>query len=566
MSELQHHGGPGSNTEKAQAELEQIFSLRTSAIFTVALLVYLVTLAKTHIFPDGIGYALEAEYGAPPNSGNHILYPFIPSLFYRLWQLLGWESGAMLPLQVFNAICGAASVVMVFLIVVTLTKNYRVALITCAGFGFSLGAWAGSVDAETSAMPLALSLALLLTLVRNRNPGRTSAALVIVGLCVLSMGSYLTGVFLVVVAVIGYLTNPALDWLARVKQAVIVAIGSGVLSLLLLMYSAVAFVGVRSWRGFLDWQFSYSSLGLWGKPTLIRGTVQSIQALVKNVSVYPGLNEPLREWLPHANTVQKVLSTASYLAVLAAFMVSFFLAIKQRQKLRAVYSRAIAMILAWGFLYAAFAWYWVQADVLFWVPVMTSWWLLCAILLSNVSESYALREPTSSPLVLKALPLLAVFMIFAVNLLSTVQPNMRHSCNYQIAQQVKMSTSPSDLIIMLGHNFSLSRHLLYYAQRRTLPVDLWILGYPGPPSNGLEVANAPLTRGASRPNVDELVREIDRVVDNVRRDGGRVFSIGDYRRGSDRWSHLPTFTDSENAHFRGRLMWSLCGEELHELS
>jgi hypothetical protein len=567
VSELQHQSRTGDYIRTNQTEPGRIFSLGSSAIFTLALLVYLATLSKAPVFKDGFGFALEAEYGAAPNSGNHILYPFIPSLFYRVWQLLGWEYGAMLPLQVFNAICGAASVVMVFLIVVTLTKNQRVGLITSAGFGISVGVWAGSVHVETSAMPLALSLALFLTLARNRNPERASAALAIAGLCVLSIGTYLTGVFLVVVAVIGFLMNPALNWRVRVKQAALVAMSSGVFSLLLHIYCAVAFVGVRSLRGFLDWQFSYSSLDLWGKPTLIRGTAQSIQALVKNVGVYPGLQDPLKGWLPHASTLMKILSTASYLAVLAAFLATLIVGIRQRHKLRVVYSRAIAMLLVWGFLYAAFAWYWVQSDVLFWVPVMTSWWLLCAILLSNISEPPASRAHGACSLLgMKAGLPLAVAILFTVNLLSTVLPNMRHDCNHRIAQQVKMSTSSSDLIITLGHDSSLSRDLLYHARRMTLPVDYWIIGYLQQPVSPLEIANAPLTRGTSRPNVDELIREIDSVADEVRSAGGRVFSIGSFRGANNRWSHLPTFTESENAHFRGRPVWNLCGEELHELS
>ena len=171
-----------------------------------ALVVYLATLSR-HYTGDSIEYALAIESSDP----TYLLDPYHPLLhpmglaFSRLWQLLGWTGQALLPLQVLNALGGAACVGLVLALARALTQSTQIAVLVAAGFAVSGGHWMLSVEAEFVTVPLAAMLLVLWGLLAaSPSQAKQDRYPVLLGLgTVLAIFCYLTAAFLVPVVITG---------------------------------------------------------------------------------------------------------------------------------------------------------------------------------------------------------------------------------------------------------------------------------------------------------------------------------------------------------------------------
>jgi hypothetical protein len=109
-------------------------------------------------------------------------------VFFQGWLALGWQDGALLPLQVFSALGGAAAVGLVYAIGRRLGAASWPALLAALGFAVSAAAWSFATDAEPVMTPLALALAPIWGLLAaGQAPSRRAVALLglAVGLAIL---------------------------------------------------------------------------------------------------------------------------------------------------------------------------------------------------------------------------------------------------------------------------------------------------------------------------------------------------------------------------------------------
>jgi hypothetical protein len=535
----------------------------------LAFLVYLSTLSRNY-YGDGIQFAMLAEDGDLRSllQPNHMLYPLLGRWFYRAWQLFGWHGGALLPLQVLSAVGGALSVGLIYGIARKITNSTTIALLIAFGFGISAGMWLFSTDAKSVTMPLALSLLLLYALLSDSHSSPWGSPITLGLLCILSIATYETGVFLVGVVIVGYLLKVDLSWTGRCREALIFLLITGFATACLYVSVAFFVFGITNWRGLVDWQSHMASLDLWGKPSL-RSVPEGGYAFVRDIAGYPGLNVrvPFESWFSSATHVQQAIYVIYGIIVALVAIAPLAIAFKQRQLIRD-YRRVLAMIATWAVAYAAFAIYWVAGDYSFWVPVLVSWWLLIGILIAaNTSVGGERNVTVTSRWTFFRIAKIVVIVIFVINLTITIVPNLTPNRSYRIAMSVKEHTTPDDLIVTPGGG-DLFLTIPYFAERRTVSIYHSILGLCDSSKFNLCPILTYSGPEGHRNNKRDVFNDVDRMIRDVQLRGGQVFLIGLQPGRDARWSSLSQetgLTKEDFNHFKTRYAWQVCGEDVREI-
>jgi hypothetical protein len=369
---------------ESKISISTVFCFRGLIVFLIIFAVYSATLSHNYS-GDSLSYAKAVESGALEQwiKFSHLLIHPLGWIFYQLWRLFGWSGGAMLPLQILNALGGALCVGFVYAISHHFSNSSKVSTIVAFGFAFSGATWLLSTEAEFVTVPLAFKLFvlwLLLAAVPRRMQRPAYAVLLGMGIAV-AMLFYLNSAFLVPVVIVGLLLRKELPWRVRKRQVILVLI-----AVLLLMVVALSLIGTFLWREGdkpdLWLSIGGNEYGSWGWFDFAHGSY----AFLRSIALYSnlGMNDRTNVYLAEATIAKRVLFYGYYLIILAAAGFPLILAVtKYRQWWSAQKSRVGALTI-WTVLYAAFAVYWVPGDLTFWLPVLVAWWLLVAQILTYV--------------------------------------------------------------------------------------------------------------------------------------------------------------------------------------
>lgn len=524
------------------------------AISLIAFLVYAVTLSHDYM-GDGIQFAMSIESGSLEQilRPNHMLYPLFGLWFHRLWQLLGWQQGALLPLQILSAIAGALSVGLFYSVVKHSVSAPRSALLVTVGFGSSHAIWLYSTDAEVVTIPLAFNLLILLLLLRTADALRWYVSFVIATLVVFSILIYQTSVFLVLMVMVAFAFTHQESKGRRLGHVVFFL---GIVAFLLaFLYLFVGYVvlGFRTWQAFVEWQFELAQLGLWGELSL-RNVGQGAYAMLRSVASFGGLGPSDRtsDYLASATTLKRVAFGLYYLLVFAAVAFPLGLLARCRKVIRD-HARTLAILSCWAFFYAVFATYWVPGDMQFWAPVLVSWWFLVGLLLAGESQGkQRANDSGASNLSLGGSKWLGpsiaigVLALIVANLVGAILPNQQPSQAYTIAESIAAHTSDSDLIITTGGD-RLFLYVPYFADRRT--VSLFHETLHG--------------RGGKRAAFQRVQQAIDETMGR----GGRAFLVGVQPGGNVWWDSLGAvgIIREDFMRFNTIPAWSIEGELILEV-
>ncbi len=333
-----------------------------SVLFLSALLLYLATLTQVHTF-DALSYvtSVERKPWTELFHPHHLAYGPLGALALALGRALGYIGGAALPLQLLNAVAGAAGVALLFAIVRRVTRRPDLGLAAALLLGASYAYWYYAVEIEVytvAALFLLICLSLLVGLIER--PGRSGMLL----LGVAQGGAVLfhqTNVLFCIPALVSLLV--AHRWgmtrQARVgvRQLAAYALALALTVGLPYLFVGVAVSGFRSWSEFADWLTEYARTGWWGGPI----TAQ------KWADLGLGLSDTLAQpggallWL-----------------LLAGLLVLH---------LRRLHSGARALVsglLAWLLVYGAFFLWWEPDNIEFWIASLPPALLLLTLALRGV--------------------------------------------------------------------------------------------------------------------------------------------------------------------------------------
>lgn len=132
---------------------------------TLALLaaVFALTLPVNHTQgEDALRYVLDVETGWSAPSAlfhpNHLLYGWVSYCFYRLWQALGYASGAAVPMQVLSLLASIATLGIVARLALSWSLTASSTVLLLFAIAGCQGYWFYSVEAETYVLPLPFML------------------------------------------------------------------------------------------------------------------------------------------------------------------------------------------------------------------------------------------------------------------------------------------------------------------------------------------------------------------------------------------------------------------------
>ncbi len=326
-------------------------------VFAICLVVYLATLTEAHTF-DALSYVMDVDRKPWQElfHPHHLAYGPLGALVRGVLAVVGGPASVLVPLQVVNAIAGAAGVALFFALVRDVTGRGDVAISGALLLASSYAYWYYAVEVEVytiAALFLVGCLWLLVGLVRA--PTVRGAALLGLaqGVAILF---HQTNVLLC--GAVGVALLLAQVDSRRVRRHTLALAYGGPLALVVGgSYALVGFgIGdVASVGGFMVWITSYAHTGWWGG------------ALSGNT--WADLGEGLAGTLAQPG--------GALLGLLLVGLVVVYL----RHVLLA-YRRVAICLIVWFLCYSAFFTWWEADNIEFWIASLPPALLLLALALS----------------------------------------------------------------------------------------------------------------------------------------------------------------------------------------
>ena len=450
------------------------------AIFVAALTLYLLTLSRNYSM-DSMAFAVLATRGRLDErlffQAEHLLYPFVGWLWYRLWALLGYEGGALIPLQVLNALFGALGVAAYFLALRLALgearRDFLISLTASLALAVSYGYWYHSTEAEDQIIADSLVLGAFLALIARRAghegvrqsrqiPGCLLCA-VAAGLTATAILAHATQVLFLPALLMGLRQGKATqrEWLWAL----------GVLAATISMPFVLVGLLVHGYRTpgeFAQWFLSAPGHGIWGRPG-VRSLWQAVQTLANTMVYLQGMSS-LRAALGDVLYWRNMLAILAFVGVIAALLLSFGYLMRHRRHLPG--SGLVILCLLWLAPYGLFNIYWAPEDIQFWVILLPPLFILASLAFALFTERHSRHEELWYSLLTFALAAL-----FVVNLITAIAPRARLVNNegYFKALCVGQMAGPGDLIVTPGWDWA-SAYIPYFTDRKVLSlIDVGLL-------------------------------------------------------------------------------------------
>lgn len=420
-----------------------------------ALALYLATLSRRYT-ADGLLFALDIDSSDPSRwiDPYHLLLHPLALLFVRLWTLLGYSGLSIVPLQVLNALGGAACVALFASIVHYSTSSSRTTWLTSAGLAVSGAMWLLSTDAEFVTLPLAAHLWVLWLLWTTPDDlaRRPVYGLLVGSAILLATLCYLTGLLLWPIALISIAARQ--DLLSGTRRRLSAMVSAVVLSGLgvLILHSAPLWSGGEG-RLWIARLLGGGVYGRWTWTSLPHGVYTFLRSLL----LFPGLamNESTRALLLSWDWPRRLAFAAFYGLGLLVALWPLWLAWRRRGTLWPANRRVLITLLAWTLPYAAFAVWWVPGDFSFMLPVLIAWWLLLALTLPPLPHGE------------RWLAAFVALLLLCNGALSIVpRTNLRSNERYTLAQDLVAHTAPDALVLLSGSDGMSWLHVSYFARRQ----------------------------------------------------------------------------------------------------
>ena len=372
-----------------------------AGIFGGVLLLYLLTLTKTlGMSHDSISYIQEIDVNSAPFHPHHLLYHVVAFFWLSLVRFLGVTAGSELIVEALNAIFGASTLAVYFLILRE-RAGWDALSATVASLlpGFSFGVWFYSVSVEVYIIPLFF---LVLTLYLMADGRETRGKWLAVGMahgCAIIFHQ-INVLFFPVVAFAFWRSQRSWGGLKRfLWYSLTLAFVVGVSYL-----SVVAFyVKPRSFADAYRWVTLYQHLrdSFWNPAALstvvkaAMGFGRSIigghflfvvpwfRALIREVGQGKSLEDEL--FLVRSLGVNEAwaLLVLSLVIVAVAGLI-LCVGLKYVNSLRAREKNLAILACLWFFVYGMFFFFWDSSNVEFWIPQSLCFWLVIAVFARNI--------------------------------------------------------------------------------------------------------------------------------------------------------------------------------------
>jgi hypothetical protein len=419
-------------------------------------------------------------------SPYHLVASWIGWAAYNGVRLLGYDGGPLIPMQVLNALFGAAGIAILWLLI-RFATNARVPAIAAAGaLSVSYGYWAYSLGPDiypfaTASLIAALAAAYYATM----NPRGIHYALfgLLGGVSVLGHNS--NALF---VLTVGGGSLVLVLRQAGLRRAIELGLcySAGVLLAIVPLYgAALATVKASTPSEAYDWLTAYAQSGEWGyirASNLPKAIVGAGRAFIGGHFLFS--LDPVRDWAEDASG-GKSLREEVYLARDFPRWLAYLLAVPiiaiggallvlafnwlSRWRLLERGPRTLATLcLAWLLPVVLFAFWWEPVNLEFW---MAAWVPLIILLALPLAAASGERSRRIDAVVVGVL----LVSLFTVNFFGSIVPQLTEDNDYwrQRIAWYEQNATEDDLI--LANNHSETFYLRYFTPATVIEIDVpWL--------------------------------------------------------------------------------------------
>lgn len=388
---------------------------------------------------DSIEYAIEAQNHNLSFHPHHLLfYPTIKAFDLFFTSLNMQKMLNIMPIQFMNIIIFPFTVLLLYLIILNITKHQGLAVITSLIYGFSGGAWTLSVDNEVYTLSLLFLLLVIYLLISESN---ILLIAIVFSLSILYHQSYV-------------LAFPAFAYLIyslseqkKMLRVFLFLFSSA--SVVTGFYLAAANIEGKGSAGeIIKWILFYTESGKWG-------SVSFYNFFYSGAGFFQLFFAPkLIRLIAFGKKVHGIEYLYLCLEIIGALLIAviFFILLKRSLKSNLLNNIFVKFDIVFIITFSAFAFFWEPQNVEFWIPVFIPLLLLFPISVISAGNGYKRNTLTEKVNGIEKISVLcAVFFIamFIHNLFSAVIPasNMRNNYSYLFAEKISPYISDGDLLI-----------------------------------------------------------------------------------------------------------------------
>jgi len=282
-------------------------------ILVAAFLVYVATLSQ-RLDRNSLYELMVIEHGSATEllRPNHMLFRPLARGFYNLWQFFGYEGRALLPAQLLVAFTGAAAVAILWVILVEIGSDRRLAAWLTLAYASGYACWYWSTNVHYMLPAVSSACAAFLLMLRLRRIPPTPVRLVGMSLLTaLAIAFWQANVFIVAPLSYGILFLPQAVSISQRRQALLIW-GGLTLALVAGLYLIVGtqVYGVDSLSSLRSWLTTYpAKMTVYGQMDPHRVVPTFISAVAAILPVWEGLG--LRALLRGELILQKIIPQVS---------------------------------------------------------------------------------------------------------------------------------------------------------------------------------------------------------------------------------------------------------------
>lgn len=419
--------------------------------------------------PAGIGLAADSDATTDPDSApdsipinpRYLLEWPTSMVVYRMWKMAGWTEDALIPVQMFRALAGAAGATLLFFFLTTVTTGVRTALLASIGAVTSSSYWTYSTTVDQSINFVVLLIAALLLVSLRLRRGVPSwldyAIPAVLGIATLYnftavIGASVVGLLLIQRAYAGS---------ASIREPLRVAALFG------LVYSLTIVVPIA---GAIVWQDGAANLvdgNYWRRITFaghpeygldpVRDALRSALSLGKAQIAYPPAPGSLQDYW-EASGSREHASLLAFYGVVLAIMAAPVLALLALSRSRLRHPMSV-LVLVCMLSYATFSFWWDPGYIKYWIVPVVCWWALVAFVL-DAARDLSMRWHTVGSIAIAAFVVATVL----VNVVADRSTTPDAAGDWRAAARSLQSSATEDLFVSLdGH--PLDFYIAYLTRR-----------------------------------------------------------------------------------------------------
>ncbi len=470
----------------------RIIAAEAAAVAAAFALLYLLTLAGNHNEGgDGIGYMTQIRSGDAAKIFNpyHLAYNWLGWTAYHIARACGFDGGPLGPVQVMNALLGAAGVGVLWALMRAAVPGRLAACAACGMVAFSFGYWGYAEDAELYTLDAFLLIVLFAAAYgAAARPTWRNFALMGVANGAAVLGHNTAVLWALVALVVLVRARREMPAAALARRAA--AYGAGMALVVVPAYAlAIPAVGLYSPREYYNWLTDYAQSGKYGQwraSTPMRAVLGAGRAFIGGhfaLSLGP-VHRFIQDHFAEKSLrkefflVRNVRAGEAYVLLALSGVVVATLAALAADWLRrpalTPATRALALVsLAWLLPYAVFFAWWEPENVKFWISSWIPACVLLALPLSSATMSGRWRA------VMPYVVAIGLAALFVVNLVGSVLPYRAKADDYWRVRAAwyEQHTRPGDIVF--ANDYVYVEYLNYFGHGKAYDLQNDIIGKAG---------------------------------------------------------------------------------------